>query len=94
MRKTLLILGLVTLTCSGCFRVLVPVPTVWPAISYPKRPHIEIPEYTNSTDPKVMPFIKSTFQYSRHIDVLEKAIEAYNKEAAVHNRKIEQELFE
>lgn len=91
MRK--LVLVLVLLTTSGCFRVLVPVSTTWPKINVPERPHIEIPSDVDTDDPKVQPFIKSTYQYSRHIDVLEKVIETYNTEAEKHNAKVERELF-
>ena len=94
MKKTFLILGLITLVCcSGCFRILIPVSTSWPKINYPGRPYIEIPE-VDTEDPKVSPFIKSTYQYSRHIDVLEKVIETYNKEAGEHNKKVEEKLFD
>jgi hypothetical protein len=83
----------VTLFCPGCFRILVPVSATWPRIHLPKRPHIDIPEDVDPDDPKTAPFLKATYQYSRHIDVLEKTVDAYNKEAEEHNAKVERELF-
>lgn len=94
MRKLLLVtLVAVMISCPGCFRILVPVSATWPNIQVPERPYIDIPEDADPDDPKVAPFIKATYQYSRHIDVLEKTVEAYNKEAKDHNAKVERELF-
>ena len=79
---------LILLTCllfSGCFPRYVVVETPWPTIRYPVRPAIEIPEDVDPEDPKVAPFIRSTYIYSRHIDALERVIETYNAEADRHN---------
>jgi len=88
----LLVSCVAMLTLSGCFRILVPVSTTWPAINVPQRPHIEIPDNVGDS-PNEKALTKATFQYSRHIDVLETIIKTYNKEAKTHNAKVEHELF-
>lgn len=93
MKRTLLLISCVALlTLPGCFRILVPVSATWPKIAIPARPEVDIPVYVGNSDSEKA-LVKAAFQYKRHIEVLEKTIEAYNEEAASHNTKVEHELF-
>lgn len=95
MRKLTLVTLIAMLTmCSGCFRVLVPVQSPWPVLPVPTPPHVDIPENPDTSNEDVKAFIKSTYQYQRHIEVLENEIKKYNEDAEDHNESIERKLYD
>ena len=93
MNKRLGLLLFCTVLVGGCFRPMIPVHSTWPVIPYPGRPAVHLPDELDTTNPQVEALIKSAYQYSRHIDVLEMTIDAYNSEAKKRNERVEELLF-
>jgi len=95
MKNTLLVLTMLSMLtlCSGCFKLFVPVATPWPEINVPSKPVVQMPKKINPDSTTEVELTDVTFQYLRHIEMLEEAIRKHNANAAAHNDRVEKALY-